>query len=169
MAVFSVGAMLSAFLGGFLGDWFARRFGPKGRIILMQVYLLSFAAVVYVTTQVDFGSKGAQYALTFVMGLVFSVGFSGCVLPMVSTVVPRQLSATAFAMLFSLIQGALTAVLSLLMGQLADVLGLGQTFLYVVVLPYLINAVFWFGFYKVYPRDVELQEQRSRELAAAAA
>jgi hypothetical protein len=34
---------------------------------------------------------------------------------MVSTVVPRQLSATAFAMLFYPIQGALTAVLSLLM------------------------------------------------------
>jgi hypothetical protein len=33
---------------------------------------------------------------------------------MVSTVVPRQLSATAFAMLFSPIQGALTAALSLL-------------------------------------------------------
>jgi hypothetical protein len=36
---------------------------------------------------------------------------------MVSTAVPRQLSATAFAMLFSPIQGALTAALSLLMGQ----------------------------------------------------
>jgi hypothetical protein len=48
------------------------------------------------------------------------------------------------------------------MGQLADVLGLSQTFLYVVVLPYLVNAVFWFLFYPVYPRDMELQEQRSR-------
>ena len=36
---------------------------------------------------------------------------------MVSTVVPRQLSATAFAMLFSPNKGALTAALSLLMGQ----------------------------------------------------
>jgi MFS family permease len=169
MAVFSVGAMLSAFLGGFLGDLFARRFGPKGRIILMQIYLVAFAAVVFVTTQIDFGSKGAQYGLTFLMGLVFSIGFSGCVLPMVSTVVPRQLSATAFAMLFSLIQGGLTAVLSLLMGQLANVLGLSQTFLYVVVVPYLINAAFWFLFYRVYPRDVALQEQRSRQVEAAAA
>lgn len=137
--------MISAFVGGFLGDLFNRRFGAKGRM-LMQMYLVTFAAVVFVTTQIDFGSKPVQYALTFLMGLVFSIGFSGCVLPMVSTVVPRQLGATAFAMLFSLIQGALTAVLSLLMGQLADVLGLGQTFLYVGVLPYAANAVFWFVF-----------------------
>lgn len=104
---------------------------------------------------------------TYVMA-VFSIGFSGCVLPMVSTVVPKQLSATAFAMLFSVIQGGLTAVPSLLMGQLANVLGLSQTFLYVVVLPYLVNAAFWFLFYRVYPRDVELQEQRSRQVEAAA-
>jgi fucose permease len=87
---------------------------------------------------------------------------------MVSTVVPRQLSATAFALLFSLIQGALTAVLSLLMGQLANSWGLSQTFLLVVVLPYLANAVLWFGFYKIYPRDVARQEQLTDDVAHAA-
>jgi hypothetical protein len=40
------------------------------------------------------------------------------------------------------------------MGQLADVLGLERTFLYLVVVPYLLNAVLWFVFYKTYPRDV---------------
>lgn len=168
MAVFSIGGMLSAFLGGFLGDRFARRFGPKGRVILMQLYLVTFAAVVFLATQIDFGSDAAVYALTFLMGLVFSIGFSGCVLPMVSTVVPRQMSATAFALLFSLIQGALTAVLSLLMGQLANSWGLSQTFLLVVVLPYLANAVLWFGFYKIYPRDVARQEQLTDDVAHAA-
>jgi MFS family permease len=146
--------MISSVLGGLLGDLFSRRFGLTGRITLMQLYLVTFAAAVFVATQIDFGSKPAYYVSTFVLGLVFSIGFSGCVLPMVSTVVPKQLAASSFALLFSFIQGALTAGISLIMGQLADVLGLQQTFLYLVVVPYLLNAVFWFVFYKTYPRDV---------------
>ncbi len=36
--VFSIGSTLSAFLGGWIGDQFVKRFGHKGRIILFQVY-----------------------------------------------------------------------------------------------------------------------------------
>lgn len=90
MAVFSIGAMISSVLGGLLGDLFARRLGLTGRITLMQIYLVTFAGAVYLATQVDFGSKTMHYLATFVLGLVFSIGFSGCVLPMVSTVVAPQ-------------------------------------------------------------------------------
>lgn len=165
MAVFSVGAMLSAVLGGRLGDYFCRRYGSKGRVMLMQLYLISWSAIVFVTTQIDFGSEAMVYVMTFLMGLVFSIGFSGCVLPMVSTVVPAQLGATAFAFLFSLVQGFLTAVITLLIGRVADALGLEATMLYLVVLPYALNAVVWFAFYRIYPRDVERQDQRTDQFA----
>jgi MFS family permease len=165
MAVFSVGGMISSVLGGLLGDLFARRFGPTGRITLMQLYLVTFAGAVFLATQIDFGNKPMHYLATFVLGLVFSIGFSGCVLPMVSTVVPKQLGASAFALLFSFIQGALTAGLSMIMGQLADVFGLERTFLYLVVLPYLLNAVLWFVFYKTYPRDVARYGTRDEDPA----
>jgi MFS family permease len=154
MAVFAIGAMISSVVGGLLGDLFSRRFGITGRITLMQLYLVAFAGAVFVATQIDFGTKPAYYVATFALGLVFSIGFSGCVLPMISTVVPKQLGASAFALLFSFIQGALTAGISLIMGELADVLGLQKTFLYLVVVPYLVNAALWFVFYKTYPRDV---------------
>lgn len=166
MAVFSLGSMISAFVGGRLGDAFATRYGPRGRIILMQLYLITWSAIVFVTTQIDFGSDSMVYVMTFLLGLFFSIGFSGCVLPMVSTVVPPQLGATAFAFLFSLVQGFLTAVISVFLGRVADALGLERTFLYLVVLPYALNAVVWFAFYRIYPRDVARQDERAAQVDA---
>ena len=113
--VMQLGMLCSAFLGGFLGDLFQRRFGDKGRIILFQLYALAFAAMTFVAFQVKFSFQ-AYFVVAFCLGLVFSIGFSGCVLPMVSSVTPKQLSATGFAVLFSLVQGLLTAVYSLATG-----------------------------------------------------
>lgn len=163
--VLQLGMLVSAFLGGALGDLFQRRFGDKGRIMLFQVYALAFAAMTYVAFQVTF-SRAAYYVVVFFLGLVFSIGFSGCVLPMVSSVAPKQLSATAFAVLFSLIQGALTGVLLQISGRVADSIGLQDTMLYFVSLPYVVNAIFWTVFYKVYPKDVARQAERTELIAA---
>lgn len=186
--IFNVGAMFSAFLGGMLGDFFVRRFGHKGRVMLFQIYAVLFAIVAAVTmylpqifdpdiseATVDAQNRIvasnepsiAYYAMVLVMGLVFSIGFSGCVLPMVSSVCPTQLSATSFALLFSLIQGAITTVYNLGVGIVSDLIGDVQlTLLLGVSVPYIINALFWFVFYKTYPRDVELQKERSEAIAA---
>lgn len=170
MAVFSLGAMFSAFLGGMLGDLFTKKLGSKGRIILMQIYLVCFAATIYLATQIDSPNRLYIYGSTFLMGLVFSVGFSGCVLPIVSTVVPKKLGSSAFAFLFSFVQGGITAVLTINIGAIAEIFGdLQITFLWFVVVPYLINAVIWFGFYAVYPKDAARQEEREREEELAAA
>ncbi len=177
--VFQVGSFLSALLGGWLGDVFWKRFGHKGRVLLFQLYALSFAAITFVTFQMapvfdpDVKATDGQavsnevsiayYAIVFLMGLIFSIGFSGCVLPMVSTVAPKQLSATAFAVLFSLVQGAITAALSFSMGIIADLAGsLQLALLWFGSVPYVINAVFWFVFYKTFPRDAALQQERTR-------
>ena len=60
---------------------------------------------------------------------------------MVSNVVPRQLSATAFAMLFSFIQGGITALMALGLGFLAEAFSSQMMFLWFVVVPYLLNAL----------------------------
>jgi MFS family permease len=158
---FSVGAMLSAFLGGRLADLFVRRLGEKGRITLMQLYLVAFAGIVAIATQIPYQGFAPAVVITFLMGLVFSIGFSGCVLPMISNVVPRQLNATGFAMLFSLIQGGITALITLGVGFVAEAFSNQTMFLWVVVVPYLLNAVYWFLFYRVYPKDVEKQAERT--------
>ena len=166
MSAFSVGAVLSAFLGGRLADLFVRRFGEKGRIMLMQIYLVSFAATVALATQTSYEGFLPGVGLSFVLGLVFSIGFSGCVLPMVSNVVPTQLNATAFAMLFSLIQGGLTALMALGVGFIAEAFSNQTMFLFFVVVPYLLNAGYWFLFYRVYPQDVERQKERTEQVGA---
>ncbi|GAA1399039.1 MFS transporter [Luteococcus peritonei] len=158
--IMQLGMLCSAFLGGFLGDLFQRKFGDKGRILLFQIYALCFAAMTFIAFQVKF-SYHAYYVVAFCLGLVFSIGFSGCVLPMVSSVTPKQLSATGFAVLFSLVQGFLTAVYSLATGWMADQFGLQRALLYFVTIPYILNAVLWFMFYKIYPRDVALQKERT--------
>lgn len=158
--VFMAGFTVSSFLGGYLGDRFDRRFGPNGRVMLMQGYLVTFAALSYLALQIDWGRGALLYAILFLFGLIGSIGFSGCVLPMVSAIVPQELSATAFALLFSLIQGLISALLSLALGYLAKTYGLQNVMFWMVTVPYLANAAYWFLFYRFYPRDVARQQAR---------
>jgi MFS family permease len=163
--VFFAGFAIGGFVGGKLGDWFTQRYAARGRIILMQLYLVAFAVMTFLMMQIDWGRGPIVWVVVFVAGLVGSIGFSGCVLPMVGSVVEPKYAATAFALLFSFVQGAITATLLLLIGPLVEALGsLQNVMLWLVSVPYAINAVFWFLFYKPYPRDVE----RARTRVAAA-
>lgn len=165
-SVFFGGFMVSSFIGGFLGDRFEKRFGPKGRIMLMQLYLLVFACMTYLMLQIDWGKGPLFYVIVFLTGLVGSIGFSGCVLPMVASVVAPRYSATSFALLFSFIQGAISATMTLAIAPLSKTLSLQQIMLYLVTVPYAINAVFWFLFYKPYPKDVAALKARMAAEAA---
>ena len=168
-SVFFLGFTVSSFLGGLLGDWFAKRNPRTGRIMLMQIYLVAFAVFSFLAMQIDWPNRVLDYGIWLLFGLFGSIGFSGCVLPMVTTVVLPQYRSTAFALLFSFVQGALAALLSLALGGLAQEYGLRPVMLGLVTIPYAINAVFWFVFYRVYPRDQErMQQQLAAEAARAA-
>jgi MFS family permease len=168
-SVFFLGFTISSLAGGFLGDWFARKNPRRGRIILMQLYLVAFAIMSFLAMQIDWNNKPVEYIIWLVFGLIGSLGFSGCVLPMVTAVVAPQYRSTAFALLFSFIQGALAALLSLALGGLAQQFGLRAVMLGMVTVPYAINALVWFAFYRIYPRDMaRLQESLSAEKPALA-
>lgn len=159
--VFMAGFAVGGFTGGTIGDWFQRKFGDKGRVMFMQVYLASWAILTYLFTQIDWGKGVAVYVVAFIVGLVGSWGFSGAVLPMVGQIVEPQYAATTFALLFSFIQGAITAIYLLLIKPLAAALGsLDKVFLYMVCAPYAVNAVFWTLFYLTYPKDVARRKAR---------
>jgi MFS family permease len=158
-SVFFLGFTISSFVGGLLGDWFDRRNPRTGRVTLMQLYLLAFAAMSFLAMQVDWSSRVVEYGIWLLFGLFGSIGFSGCVLPMVSNVVLPQYRGTAFALLFSFVQGALAAILSIFLGELAQSFGLRLVMLWLVTIPYALNAIFWFTFYKTYPRDQERLRQ----------
>jgi MFS family permease len=167
-SVFFLGFTVSSFVGGLLGDWFARWNPRTGRVTLMQIYLVAFAVMSFLAMQIDWPSKVLEYGVWLLFGLFGSIGFSGCVLPMVSTVVLPQYRSTAFALLFSFIQGAMAALLSLALGGLADQFGLRPVMLGLVTIPYAINAVFWFLFYRFYPQDMErMKQQLTAETAPA--
>jgi MFS family permease len=169
-SVFFLGFTISSFVGGLLGDWFERWNPRTGRVTLMQIYLAAFAVMSFLAMQVDWGSHAVEYGIWLVFGLFGSIGFSGCVLPMVSNVVLPQYRGTAFALLFSFVQGALAALLSLALGGLAQQYGLRLVMLWLVTIPYALNAIFWFAFYRTYPRDQErMQAKLALQSAAAAA
>lgn len=159
-AVFILGFAISSLIGGFMGDWFERRNPNLGRVIFMQLYLVTFAVMSYLAMQVAWGSTITYYFVWFGFGLIGSFGFSGVVLPMVSAVVVPEMRSTAFALLFALIQGLITALLSLLMGSLADQYGLPNVMFWLITVPYALNAVYWFLFYKFYPQDVTNMKQQ---------
>jgi MFS family permease len=164
---FMAGFTISSFLGGVLGDWFDKRYGPKGRIMLMQFYLAAFALLSFAALQIDWGHGLVLYVVLFLFGLIGSIGFSGVVLPMVAAVVPPELSATAFAVLFALIQGLISALLTLSLGYAAKAWGLQTVMFWLITVPYAINALYWFLFYRVYPQDVAaMQARRSVQLPA---
>jgi len=165
--VFMAGWAVGGFTGGALGDWFQKRFGDKGRIIFMQIYLFSWAIGTFLFTQVDWGKGIVVYIVAFLVGVIGSWGFSGAVLPMVGQIVEPQYAATTFALLFSFIQGAITAIYLLLIKPLATALGsLDKVFLYMLVIPYAVNGVFWFLFYPTYPKDVQKRKDRMAARAA---
>ncbi len=159
--VFMAGFGISGFFGGTLGDLMEKRFGPKGRIMMMQIYLVAFALMTFLMTQIDWGHTPIFYVIVFLTGLVGSICFSGCVLPMVGSIVEPQYASTAFALLFSFIQGAITAIYLLLIGPLVKALGDLQTVMFwMVSVPYAVNAIFWFVFYGPYPKDVAKRKAR---------
>src|SRR5690349_6413475 len=102
-SVFFLVFTISSFVGGLLGDWFDKRNPRTGRIILMQLYLAAFAVMSFLAMQIDWGSHAVDYGIWLIFGLFASIGFSGCVLPMVSNVVLPQYRSTAFALLFSFV------------------------------------------------------------------
>lgn len=167
MTVWSGGFLISAFFGGVLGDWFDRRFGPKGRIMMFQLYCVAFAVMTFLTFQIDWGKGPIIYLIVFVLGLISAIGFSGAIAPMVSAVVPRALTATAFGLLFGLIQGLIGALLALAAGGLAESIGLSAVMFWALTVPYALNALYWFLFYPFYPKDVAAQRAAAAALKSA--
>lgn len=153
LAVFAVGYIFSSFLGGWLGDWAHRKAGIRGRVVLMQIYLVIYALMSFVCLQIEW-AHWVYYPLFFLFGLLSAIGFPGAVMPIISSVVLPEVRSTAFGVLFSFVQGAVTAVLSLAVGWLAQRYGLLTTVFWLTTVPYLLNALLWFAFYRSVPRDL---------------
>jgi MFS family permease len=167
--IMHVGVVLGALIGGPLSDAIAVRHPARGRILLMQIYLLLFAAMTWFMFEVAWPNSGWYYACYFVFGVLFPIGFSGCVLPMLSAVVRPELRGTAFGLLASFLQGLSLIFVSLWLGAMANGHGLDQLLFWAVTVPYLVNAAMWALFYRTYPRDAEVMRRslEAQERASA--
>lgn len=167
LSVYFLGAVFSSMLGGVLGDQFEKGFGLRGRVMLMQGYLIVYAVSTALLFQIDWGHGAPVYIAVFVAGLLSSIGHPGAALPIVGSVVPRAVVATAYALIFSFVQGLFATLLALAFGFLAVTLGLQALLFWLVSVPYAINAVLWTVMYRIYPKDAMLQRDRdAAELAA---
>lgn len=160
MAVFMGGGVLGSLLGGIVGDWFEKRMGPRGRVFLMQGYLVSYAAATLALFQLDWGRGPLIFAIAFLSGMIGFVGHVGAVLPVVGSVVPKAVISTAYALVFSFVQGGMATLLSLAFGFLADEHGLQTLVFWLVSVPYAANAVFWTLMHRIYPKDVSAVKAR---------
>ena len=164
LAIYAGGFIASSLIGGLLGDWAARKNPRWGRIILMQLYLVAFSLMSFLSLQIAW-SHWAYYLLFFLFGLVSAIGFPGAVIPLLSAVVLPERRATAFGFVFSFVQGIVATALSLAVGWLAQRYGLRSVVFWVTTVPYAFNALFWFAFYGIVPKEmakirVELASRR---------
>ncbi len=168
MAVYGVTFAISSLVGGRLGDWAHHRGALEGRVVLMQVFLVAYAVMAFFCLQLAW-PVWAYFPMFFVFGLVAGVGLPAAVMPIVSGVALPETRSTAFGFLFSFVQGGALALLSLAFPLVSERIGQVATFFWMTCVPYVLNAVFWFTFYKTVRLDhVRAQNELKRREALAA-
>lgn len=146
--------------GGLLGDWFYQKQGSRGRVLLGQVCLGAYAVLAFLAAQINWGHSFLLYAILFCAGAVSAIPLYGVIYPMVASVADRRWSATTFALLFSLVHIGGLWMMRLLMEYLSRFFDPQTIFLWLVCLPYALNAGLWFLFYRVYPADLAHLQSR---------
>ncbi len=174
MIVFGITFAVSALVGGRLGDWAHSRWALEGRVAMMQIFLVAYAVMTFLCFQFAW-PLWAYYPLFFIFGAIGGVGVAGAVMPIISSVSLPETRSTAFGFLFSLVQGGTLALLSWGFPMLAQGYGvkeLAETWcprwviplvaqssgqiammFWMTTVPYLVNALLWFAFYKTVRRD----------------
>jgi len=152
LGVYLIAYAFSLLLGGRLGDWTHKRWSFAGRIGLMQIYLIVFAAMSALCLLIEW-PVWVYYPLFLAFGLISGIGTPACLLPVISSIVLPETRSTAFGILLSFTQGASMAVLSVVFPIIEQNFGWTSAFFWILTFPYLVNAVVWIAFYRTVPRD----------------
>lgn len=171
-AVIVIGAAISNYLGGVIGD-FAEKKNPKyGRTIIGQFSVLIGVPLSYV--MIKYASVMTFWQLFGWASLTaFLIGWPGrgAKEPMMQAVVPPEKRSSAYSMV-NLIEGGLSAFSSLIAGSLATKIGLTNALLWTVPFPWLICGIVFSLFYFSYPKDAanvrRIMAERRDELIQAA-
>jgi hypothetical protein len=170
-ALIVIGAAISNYLGGVIGDY-AEKVSPKyGRTAIGQFSVLVGVPLMYILiTQAKNMSIGGLFAFAFGTALLIGWPGRGAKEPMMQAVVPPEMRSSAYSVV-NLIEGGLSAFSSLIAGMLADKIGMTNALLWTIPFPWLICGAFFTLFYFFYPKDAarvrELMAVRREELLKA--
>jgi len=167
-AIIVVGAAISNFMGGVIGD-FAEKRNPKyGRTIIGQFSVFIGVPMMYILiTQAPNMTFGQLLGWALLTALLIGWPGRGAKEPMMQAVVPPEIRSSAYSVV-NLIEGGFSAFAGLIAGSLADKIGLTNALLWTIPFPWLICGIFFTLFYFTYPKDAakvrEKMAQRRDEL-----
>lgn len=170
-AIVVVGAAISNFMGGLIGD-FAEKVNPKyGRTMIGQFSVLSGVPLMYILlTRAQTFSFNQLLGFTFFTALMIGWPGRGAKEPMMQAVVPPEMRSSAYSVV-NLIEGGLSAFAGVIAGALADRIGLTQALVWTIPFPWLLCGIAFSLFYFTYPKDAAkvgtLMLERREELLKA--
>ncbi|MGW0938476.1 MFS transporter [Streptomyces sp. NPDC002666] len=167
---FGVGYVAGTLGGGWAVGRLDRILPDRGRVAYLQAAQILFALAAFLGTQFMYDGIAAYCVFWALMGA--AQGANPPVnRPIVAAVVTPEVRGQAFAIFLTVFETAGWALFALGAGQLADVFGIEQVFLWFLVLLMLVNAAVLTTLYACYPRDVhriksELHHRREAALAS---
>ncbi len=167
-AIVVVGAAISSFIGGLIGDY-AEKVNPKyGRTVIGQFSVLSGVPLMYILlTRAHTFSFTGLLGFTFFTALMIGWPGRGAKEPMMQAVVPPEMRSSAYSVV-NFIEGGLSAFAGVIAGALADRIGLTQALVWTIPFPWLICGIAFSLFYFTYPKDAAkvgvLMQERREEL-----
>ncbi|KAL4431153.1 hypothetical protein ABPG75_006409 [Micractinium tetrahymenae] len=190
-ALFLGGTAFGAQLGGFVGDWAAKRYPNHGRVAVAQLSVgLGVPLSVAMFKALPYGSSGgivALYGVCFTFwGLIISWAGSACTSPIFAEVVPSQLRSLVYSF-DRAFEGAVAACGAPIVGWLAEHLGfdsgdsggggsggggaeadlkrakaLGDAIVICTAVPWALCCLLYSGLHVTYPRDRRLALRSQR-------
>lgn len=152
-ALVVIGAAISNFVGGIIGDYAEKKNAKYGRTIIGQFSVFVGVPLMFVLIK-----YGAQMSFGLFLGWAFMtallVGWpgTGAKQPMMQAVVPPERRSSAYSMV-NLIEGGLSAFSSMIAGALSVKIGLTNALLWTIPFPWIICGIGFTLFYFTYPKD----------------
>ncbi|MBE1530952.1 MFS transporter [Actinomadura algeriensis] len=149
---FALGYILGTLLGGRLLDRLHRVLPRSGRVVMLQVSQLGFAAIAFTTLYVT-ADRIAPYIVLFLVVGLFQGQVPVVHRPLVMAVVPPHLRAIGFAVSVYVVESVAIGGYALLTGHLGDRIGLQSALLLTTVALTAANGIVSAALYRPYARD----------------
>ncbi|EQD86075.1 putative MFS family arabinose efflux permease [Saccharopolyspora erythraea NRRL 2338] len=149
---FSLGYVVGTLLGGRVLDRLHLALPRSGRVVMLQVSQLGFAAIAFVTLQIT-AENIASYAALFAMLGLLQGQVPVVNRPLVMAVVPPHLRAMAFAVSVYLVESLAYGGYALLTGYLGDQIGLRSSLVLITAGLTAANGLASAALYRPYARD----------------